>query len=133
MIQRGAQVVADLPEVIITTPLGQLHFDSERLPQCGGVKDFALRPISHDAALANEDDAVDFGDDVGEMMGHKQDADSHALELPNCLGEFVLAEEAEAGGGFVGQRGAGSAQSAPGSASTCFALANVPSSSPVSA
>ncbi len=72
-----------------------------------GGEDVCLGPVEEDSAIFEEDDAVDFGDDVVEVVGDEKDADAGLGEVAKLLADFAEGWEVEAGGGFVEEEGVG--------------------------
>ncbi len=63
--------------------------------------------IAEKSAAAEADNAVDFGDDIGQMMGDEEDAESGGGEFAGGVAEFGLGAEVEGVGGFVEDEGLG--------------------------
>jgi hypothetical protein len=59
-------------QVVVSVLRGDLHGTSKERGQAIGGQQLRLCAIADDAAIAHEDDALDFGNDIGEMMGDEQ-------------------------------------------------------------
>ena len=71
------------------------HFNAEERAKFGRGQQVALRTVGKDAAVFHHDDAVDFGQDVCQMVGdHKY---AHALpgHMPEGLAQLALGGEVE--------------------------------------
>jgi hypothetical protein len=61
-------------------PPRYLHADLEQLSQPLDFEDLFFRPIRDNTALAHQNDALNFGHDVGKFMRHQNDGRSRSGE-----------------------------------------------------
>lgn len=73
----------------------------EEAGEGGGGEEIALGAVGGDGAVAEEDDAVDLGDDVGGVVGDEEDGGSLAGELAEEVAEVALGGDVEGVRGFV--------------------------------
>ena len=79
----------------------------EELAEAGCGKEFVAWAIAHDAAVAHEDDALDFRKDVAEVMGDEDEAGAFGGEPAEGFSELALGGEVEGVGGLVEEELAG--------------------------
>lgn len=65
-----------LPAVQGTVVFGEADFHAEEAAEFFLGEELSFGAVGEDAALAHHDDAVDLGDDVGEVVGDHEDADA---------------------------------------------------------
>jgi len=65
-----------LPDVVKAVLLGEVDFGLEEVAEAGGGEEFRLGAVGYDAAVFHHQDAVDLGDDVGDVVGDEEDAGS---------------------------------------------------------
>jgi len=73
---------------------------------CGGEK-LGLGAVRYDASLAKQHDAVNFGNNLFQMVGDQQQAHSAGRQRPHVLAHFALRGKIEASGGLVQQQSRG--------------------------
>jgi len=81
--------------------LDEADVDAEEGAEFFRGEQVALRAVGEDAAVFHHDDAVDFGEDVGEVMGDHEDADALAGDAAEGIAQLALGGEVEGVGGFV--------------------------------
>ena len=79
----------------------------EELAEPGRGKQFVTGTVGNDAAGTHENDALDFREDVAEMMGDKDQAGALGSETAQGFAEFALGGEVEGVGWLVEQELAG--------------------------
>lgn len=79
-----------LPGVPGAVVLKKGHLHPEKLAKFPRGEQLPLRPIGEDPSLFHHDDAVDFRQDVRQMVRDHQDARSLLCDTPECLAEFAL-------------------------------------------
>src|ERR1039457_1204390 len=89
------------PQMVISVAAGEFHRDAENVAQYFGREHLLLPSVGGDAAVAEEDDAADFRDDVGEMVRDEQYADAGDGQLAQDFSKLVLGENVEAVARFV--------------------------------
>jgi len=94
------------PQMEIAVAAGEIDARLEEAGESGGLKDFALGAVGQDFSGAHEDDALDFGNDVGDVMGDQDDANAGLGERSHGLAETVLRGDIEGVGGLVEDEGA---------------------------
>lgn len=89
----------------------------------GGVEEFGealfgeeggAGSVGLDAAVTHEEDAVDFREDVAEVVGDEDDAGSLPGEAAEGFAEFALGGEVEGVGGLVEEELAGAVDEGAG-------------------
>ena len=73
----------------------------EELAQAGFGEQVMARAVAGDAAIAHEDDALDLGQDIAEVVGDHDDAGAFAGEAAEGFAEFALRSEVERVGRLV--------------------------------
>jgi len=73
-----------------------------------------LGPISDDAAVFQENDAINFGDDFGDMMGHQKNAQAGLRQTAHGVTEFKLGGNVEGVAGLIQQQGLRFVDQGPG-------------------
>lgn len=96
-----------LPGTVKTARFGDLQRNGKQGGEAIGCEQIALGTVGKDCALAEQDDAVDFGDDFFQMVRDEQEADSARGESAHMVAHFALGGEVEAGGGLVKEQGFG--------------------------
>ena len=83
--------------------LADVDFGAEEVGENGGGKEFLAWAVGDDAAFLHEDDALDFREDVAEVMGDEDEAGAFADEAAEAFAEVALGGEVEGVGGLVEQ------------------------------
>jgi len=83
--------------------LDEADFDAEEVAELFGCEEFPFGGVGEDAAFAHHDDAVDFGKDVGDVVGDEKDAGALLSYAAEGRAEFALGGEVEGVGGLVEQ------------------------------
>lgn len=100
--------------------LGEVDGGLEEVGEGGGGEEFGAGAVSDDTTFAHEEDAGDFGDDVGDVVGNEEDAGAALGERAEEAAELALSGEVEGVGGLVeqehGEAGAGGGAGADESA-----------------
>jgi hypothetical protein len=86
---------------------GEGDGDLEEIGEFVGGQERLLWAVGHDAAFAHEEDAVDLGDDVGEVMGDEEEGGSLLGQGAEKLVEVALSGKVEGVRGFVEEEGSG--------------------------
>jgi hypothetical protein len=87
--------------MVVAGALQDFYRESEQVSQRAGLEDVLFGAIAVHSAISHQNHSVDLGDDVGEMVGHENQADAIARELAEDLAEVVDGAEIEARGRFV--------------------------------
>jgi hypothetical protein len=95
--------MAVLPRVVEAVSLRHVDFSFEEIAEVGGGEEFGLGAVGDDAAFAHEEDAFDFGEDVGDVVGDEEDAGALLGEFAEEIAEVGLCGEVEGVRGFVEQ------------------------------
>ena len=90
-----------LPEVVVAVAAGDIDANVEEGGKYSGSKKLLLRAVGDDFSGAHEDDAVDFRDDVRDVMGDEDDTDAGLSEFAHRLAQAMLSENIEAVGWLV--------------------------------
>lgn len=77
-------------------------------------------PVGDDAAMAHEDDAVDFRGDVGEVVGDEDEAGALLNKGAEAFAEVALGSEVEGVGGLVEEELAGAVDEGAGDEDAAF-------------
>jgi len=81
--------------------LDEADIDAEEGAEFFWGQQFALRAVGEDATVFHHDDAVDFGEDVGEVVGDYEDADALLRHAAESIAQFALGGKVEGVGGLV--------------------------------
>lgn len=81
--------------------LDQCDVDTEERAELLRTDQFAFRAVGEDASVLHHDDAVDFLEDVGEVVRDHQNAHTLAGDLAESFAEFALSGEVESVRGLV--------------------------------
>ena len=92
---------------------GEGYFGLEEGGELGGGEQGGFGAVGYDAAFFHHEDAVDLGDDVGDVVGDEDDAGSLLGEGAEEMAELALRVEVEGVGGLVEEEHGG-ARGVPG-------------------
>ena len=81
--------------------LGKTDLGAEEIAEALLGEELGARTVCDDAAVLHHQDAVDLGDDVGDMVGDEQDASSLLSEATQEIAEVGLGGEVECVGWLV--------------------------------
>lgn len=81
--------------------LDQRDVDTEERAELLRTDQFAFRAVGEDAPIPHHDDAIDFLEDVGEVMRDHQDANTLLGDLAESFAQFALSGEVEGIGWLV--------------------------------
>jgi len=81
--------------------LADADFGTEEIGEYGCGEEFVAWAVGDDAALLHEDDALDFGWDVVEVVGDEDESDAVCDEAAEAFAEVALGGEVEGVGGLV--------------------------------
>jgi hypothetical protein len=84
--------------------LDEGHFDTEEVAKFGSGKQIALGTVGEDTAVFHHDDPVDFGKDVGQVMGDHENADTLLGDTAESLAKLALGGEVEGVRRFVEEK-----------------------------
>ena len=80
------------------------NVDAEEVAEFFRSKQFALRAVGEDAAALHHDDAVDFRENVGEVMGDHEDADALLRDAAESIAQLALGGEVKGVGRLVEEK-----------------------------
>jgi alpha-L-fucosidase len=87
--------------VVVALALDYLDGAAEERGEAGGGEEVALAAIGDDAPGAHHDDAVDFGQDVGQVMGDEEESSTLVGEAAEDFAKLMLGAEVESVGWLV--------------------------------
>lgn len=90
-----------MPEAVV---LDEGDFDAEEGAEIFRSDEVVFGAVGDDAAVAHEDDAVDFRNDVGEVVGDHEDAGAFAGDAAEGVTQLALGGEVEGVGGLVEEK-----------------------------
>jgi len=93
--------------VIEAVALDDFKRNSERGGKASRGEDLAFGPVQKHLAVFQKYDAVDFRDDVVEVVRNKEKTHAGLREVAELLTNFAERWKVEAGGGFVEQQSVG--------------------------
>ncbi len=99
--QRGLSAPAALPTVQPFGVAADAHRSAEELTQTFFGEELVARAIGNDAAVAHQDDALDFGEDIAEVMCHHHEAGALARKAAQGLAQLALRGQVERVRGLV--------------------------------
>lgn len=99
--------IEGLPGVVEAVVGGQVDFGLKQVAEVRGGKEFGFGTVGVDAAGTHHEDAIDFGDDIGDVVRDKENAGSLLGELAKKVAEVALGGEVEGVGGFVEEEHSG--------------------------
>ena len=79
----------------------------KQIAESGSGQQVGFWTIGGDASVLHHQDAVDLGDDIGDVVGDEQDASSLLCEFAEQVAEISLSGQVEGVGGFVEEEHAG--------------------------
>ena len=96
-----------LPAVQPLFVTADAHAGVEELAEARLGQQLGARAVAHDAAIAHENDALDLGEDVAEVVGDEHESGFFGGEPAESIAEFALRGEIERVGRLVEQELAG--------------------------
>ena len=81
--------------------LREIDLGVEEVAETGGGEKLRFRAIGDDAAVFHHEDAIDLGDNVGDVVGDEQDASSLLRKAAEEMAKLVLRGEIKGVGGLV--------------------------------
>ena len=76
----------------------------EEFAEAGFGEEIGARAVADDSAIAHENDAIDFGQDVAEVMGDHDEASAFSGEAAEGFAEIALSGEIERVGRLVEEK-----------------------------
>ena len=90
-----------LPSAIKIAFAGDLNGRAEEHREIFGGEEFGFGAVRKDSSVLEQHNAINFRDDLFEMVSDKEQTNAAVGELPHLMAHFALGEEVEAGGRFV--------------------------------
>lgn len=95
------------PRMVKTISFGKLYLHAKQLLQPVCSQHLGLRSVADNAARLHHDHALDFRQDVGEMMGNQQNSSSLLRQQAHGVPQFPLGGQIESVAGLVKQEDLG--------------------------
>src|SRR5882672_7161605 len=103
-LPRHALEGSTLPKMVIPVAPCNVDADSKQLRNLIGPEQLILAPVRLYFSIPHQDHAVDFRDDVREMVGHQHDADSRLRQRAHRFTQAVLRENVQAVAWLIEQK-----------------------------
>jgi len=102
-VRKQTLIEALLPGVVKAVFLRKVYLGAEEIAELSGCQQLRTWTIGDDAPVFHHQDAIDLGDDVGDVVSDEQDASSLLSEASQEVPEVCLGGEVEGVGGLVKQ------------------------------